>query len=220
MKKISEIIIIFIAFSFGFMVMKYIKEENNLYKKEATKEIYKEAEDKINNELKKDTSNKTDSQKRSDIVTKMVSTRLQEVEPVNISNKDKAFTAGLFAGQYIKQTRILYDYCNSLGVSISAFSNKYKNEHKDLYITSNNILINNGYSIEKLYVDIKENLIKNVKNEVKDIRDEIRINTGDNSINLKDVCEFHNYISTNEVLFDNARFSTIMPKAYKILIQL
>jgi hypothetical protein len=217
MKKI----IIIIAFILGFMGMHYIKEENNEYKKVTTiKKVYKETEDKINNELKKDTSNKTNSEKRSNAIKEMVSERLQEIEPTSVNNEDKVFSAGLFAGQYMKQTKILYDYCNNLGVKVSDFSDKYKKEHKELYIISNNILIKNGSSIEELYRNGKDYIMKNVKNEVKDIRDEIRKNTSDNSVSLKDVCDFHNYISTDEVLFNNVKFSKVMPEAYKILIEL
>ena len=215
----KKFIIIIILFSFGFIGFKYIKYENHEYKKESIKAL-KDTEEEINHQLKNNTSNKTSSEKKTEVIKDMVSSRLKDVNPVKANNEDKSFSAGVFAGQYMKQTVAVYDYCKIIGVDVSEFVNKYKKEHKNLYITSNNILINNKVSIEELYKNGKEHIMKDVKNEAKDIRNKLIKSTGDNSVNIKDVCEFYNYISTNEVLFNNIKFSVLMPEVHEILINL
>lgn len=67
------------------------------------------------------------------------------------SGSDKADTAaGQFIGFYLINVRSRHDYCKALGVDISAFTNEFVSEHKDLYAKSRVIHARSPYTPDQI----------------------------------------------------------------------
>ena len=148
----------------------------------------------------------------------MISARLENTNPTSTSNKDKAFAAGVFAGQYGRHVIVTYNYCKTLGVDVSDFSNGYKNGHKNLYKRADTILKNGGSSVEKTYKATEKIALPYVKKEVSDIRTIFIKETGETEFTLADSCNYYNQIANDPESMKGINFSVIAPKPFEILM--
>jgi len=215
MKKFGELLLVIISMAIGAAAVKYGISEYRLYK---SNNIVTEVTNKLDNTVANDNTNRTDSEKIYDAAQDMMSERLDNISPDKASKKDKEFSAGVFAGQYGRLVIVTFNYCKTLGVDISEFSNSYKNTHKNIYIKANLILKNSGSSVEEIYKSSESIVHKYVVKEVSDIKAMLSNQNGDNNITLADACNYFNLIAQDKEAMKSVMFSNVAPEPYKILM--
>ena len=168
---------------------------------------------------KRDTSDRTETEKLTDASKNIVTKRLEGKKGENITNQDLEFAAGVFAAQYGRQVYVVYNYCKSLGVDTSPYSNTYEKMHTDLYKHANTIMKKRGTSVEESYKFAEHQTLKYVEKEIRDMRTMLIDQTGDDSITLTDACAVFNLVAENQELMKEISFSINFPDAYRVLMQ-
>ena len=219
MKKFGGIIVTVLVFIISAATVRFGINEYRQYNHDNNFNAgVKKAKDKIDNALINDASNRTDSEKLYDVSQDMMSEKLKNVSSNGANNKDKTFAAGVFAGQYGRLAIYTYDYCKTLGVDVSEFSNGYKNAHKELYVRAETILKRSGFSVEKTHERVRDTMLPYIKKEAEDIQTMFINQTGDNSFTLADSCNYYNQVARDPALMSSIKFSNVAPDAYRILM--
>lgn len=207
-----------LAFIISFAVVKYGFEIYGQYNKE---EVLKNAIDDtlliLQEGVKTDASNRTESEKVYDAAQDLINQKLNENKSAGSNKKAVAFATGVFAGQYLRVTRVTLDYCKTLGVDITPFVSRYKNMHKSLYEHTRKTLKEDGSSYELIFRLTKDKLLPYVKKEISDINDLLssQINR---QLPLSDSCVFFNELAKDDVAMSDVGFANVAPEPYKILI--
>lgn len=181
-KSITQKILWFVAFAVAFVAVKEIKQwyfDRQAFEKAGS------AANQSMDEMRARAAAEHPEKPVAYAVQEEAVKRSNESLSQKSGDKKADAAAGQFIGYYMINVRTRYDYCNSLGVDISPYTNAFIAEHKDLYAKSRMIHARSPYTPDKIESAMYEQLLPTFQKTIVDAMSTI---AKQNNATEKDVC--------------------------------